>query len=216
MPRGNAAPGPRKRGGADSGRAVSAVVLAGGRATRMDGADKGLVAFRGRPLVARICEALRPQVAEVMINANRNRERYRQFGHRVIKDRLPGHQGPLAGMHAALLAARHPWLLTIPCDGPFVAADYAARMRAAATAADVLLAVAHDGVRTQPVYSLIHRSLADSLERFLRGGERKIDLWHEQHAFATVDFSADRHLFTNINTPQQLAGLQAGRPGAAR
>lgn len=211
MPRGSAA---GQRGRPERGREVSAVVLAGGRATRMDGADKGLVAFRGRPLVARICAALKPQVAEVMINANRNRERYRQFGHRVVADRLPGHQGPLAGMHAALLAAEHPWLLTIPCDGPFVAADYAARMRAAAGAAGVALAVAHDGARAQPVYSLIHRDLAGSLERFLRGGERKIDLWHGQHAFATVDFSADPDLFTNINTPQQLAGLEAG--GAAR
>ncbi len=95
-------------------------------------------------------------------------------------------------MHTALLEAAHPWVLTIPCDGPFVADDY----------------VAHDGERMQPVYSLIHRDLARNLEKFLSTGERKIDRWHEQHAFATVDFSENQSMFVNINTPQQLAEIE--------
>lgn len=187
---------------------LSAVILAGGRATRMGGADKGLIQFQGTPLVARICAALKPQVAELMINANRNLDPYRQLGHKVVEDRLTDHQGPLAGMHAALLEAEHPWLLTLPCDGPFVCADYARRMLDAAGEQNVRLAVAHDGERAQPVYSLIHRDLARSLAQFLSTGQRKIDRWHAQHAFATVDFSADPSMFVNINTPQQLAEIE--------
>lgn len=192
---------------------ITAVVLAGGRATRMGGVDKGLVAFRGQALAARIGAALAAQtaqVAEVLINANRNRAQYRQLGYRVIEDRLPGHQGPLAGMHAALLAAAHPWLLTMPCDGPFVAADYAAKMRAAADAAAAPLAVAHDGARLQPVYALIHRDLASDLAEFLQSNERKIDRWHARHPFATADFSATPAMFTNINTTAQLTELESG------
>ncbi len=196
---------------------LSAVVLAGGRATRMGGADKGLICFQGTPLAAQICAALEPQVAELMINANRNLERYRKLGHKVVEDQLADHQGPLAGMHAALLEAGHPWLLTIPCDGPFVCNDYAARMFDAAKNQTARLAVAHDGQRAQPVYSLIHRDLAGSLINFLQSGERKIDRWHAQHAFATVDFSDAQSMFVNVNTPQQLAELeQQTGPGHQR
>jgi len=116
-------------------------------------------------------------------------------------------------MHAALSAAAGPWLLTIPCDGPFVAGDYAAKMYAAAIAAGARLAVAHDGARAQPVYSLIHRDLADDLERFLQSGMRKIDQWHARHALASVDFSDAPAMFTNINTAQQLAELERGGDG---
>lgn len=191
---------------------LTAAVLAGGRATRMGGADKGLMQFRGRPLAARIGAALAAQaaVAEVLINANRNLDAYRQLGFPVIEDRLPGHQGPLAGMHAALLAAAQPWLLTVPCDGPFVAANYASKMRAAAVDAGAKLAVAHDGARAQPVYALIHRDLAADLEQFLRSYERKIDLWHARHDGITVDFSATPAMFTNINTAAQLTELESG------
>ena len=187
---------------------VSAVVLAGGRATRMGGKDKGLLVFRGKPLAAQICAALAPQVTELMINANRNFASYKKLNYKVIRDQLADYQGPLAGMHAALCQATHPWLLTIPCDGPFVCADYASRMLAAADEKKAPLAVAHDGERMQPVYSLIHRDLADSLERFLQSDERKIDRWHAQHTFATVDFSDYRSMFVNVNTPQQLAEIE--------
>lgn len=191
---------------------ITAAVLAGGRATRMGGIDKGLMPFRGRPLAARIGAQLAAQaaVAEVVINANRNLDAYRQLGYPLIEDRLPGHQGPLAGMHAALLAAAQPWLLTAPCDGPFIAADYAAKMRAAAADAGAPLAVAHDGVRAQPVYALLHRDLAADLADFLRGDERKIDKWLARHACATADFSAAPAMFTNINTAAQLAELESG------
>lgn len=187
---------------------VSAVVLAGGRATRMGGADKGLVQFLGEPMAARVGSALQPQVAEVMINANRNLHQYRQLGYPVVADAQHDYQGPLAGMQAALCAATHAWLLTVPCDGPFVADDYAHKMSAAAQSENVQLAVAHDGARLQPVYALLHRQLAASLADFLRGGERKIERWYQQHAFATVDFSQQPAMFTNVNTRRQLAELE--------
>ena len=188
--------------------ALSAVILAGGRATRMGGNDKGLIPFLGAPLVERICAVLAPQVSEMLINANRNLEQYQQLGHKVIKDYIDGYQGPLAGMQAALFEAEHSWLLTAPCDGPYISEFYADRMLDAATAENVHLAVAHDGERLQPVYALIHRNLADSLVRFLQSGQRKIDHWYGQHAYATVDFSADRRMFANINSPENLGELE--------
>ncbi|UCE31022.1 MAG: NTP transferase domain-containing protein, partial [Burkholderiales bacterium] len=71
-------------------RDITGLVLAGGLGRRMSpdghGIDKGLVPFRGRPMVAHVIERLEPQVATVLINANRNAEAYRAFGHPVIAD----------------------------------------------------------------------------------------------------------------------------------
>ena len=187
---------------------LSAVILAGGRARRFGGVDKGLLHFQGEPLVARICNALRPQVTEIHINANRNLETYRQFGYPVIADQLADNQGPLAGMQTALLQTTRPWLLTVPCDAPFMAADYAARMLHAAAGRGVTLAVAHDGDRLQPAHALLHRKLAADLTEFLRQGERKIDRWYARHNFATVDFSDQPRMFINLNTARQLAEIE--------
>ena len=175
----------------------------------MEGVDKGLVQLRGQPLVTRICAAVAPQVREIVINANRNLARYGALGYPVIQDQFADYQGPLAGMHAALQRIAQPWLLTLPCDGPFVATDYCVRMFGAAQAAQTRLAVAHYGGRLQPVYALIHRDLGESLAAFLATGERKIDRWYAEHSFTRVDFSAQTQMFVNINTPAQLADAEA-------
>ncbi len=183
---------------------VTAVVLAGGQATRMGGQDKGLIRISGRTIVDRITSQLSVQVTRVLINANRNLDRYQRLGYTVVTDNLENYQGPLAGMAAALTEVEDDWLLTVPCDGPFLAKDYAHKMLHGAEENRVKLAVASDGIRLQPVYALINKRLVKSLEAFLQSGERKIDRWYAQHSFATVSFSDQAHMFTNVNTPEQL------------
>ena len=183
---------------------ITGVILAGGRATRMGGQDKGLIEIGGKTIVERIAHQLSTQVPIVLINANRNVDRYQEFGHSVVADELEHYQGPLAGMATALKSIESEWLLTVPCDGPFVADDYALKMMQAATGQSVRLAVATDGKRLQPVYALINKSLASSLDAFLQSGERKIDRWYAQESYASVSFRAQAQMFTNINTPEQL------------
>lgn len=186
---------------------VTAVILAGGRARRMRGHDKGLLKLQGRPLAAHIAEQMTTQCRTLLINANRHPRRYRALGYPVIPDRLTDFPGPLAGMHIALHSLATEWLITLPCDGPVIADDYVARMFAA-TARRYLLAVAKNDQRLQPVYALIHRSLVGSLEQYLHSGGRKIDRWYQQYPYAEVDFSQTPHMFENINTPQQYAAVQ--------
>ena len=81
---------------------VTAVILAGGLGRRMGGADKGLVDYQGRPLIEWALAALRPQVDQLVISANRNLDTYAVYGHRVVPDTLPDYPGPLAGVLAAL------------------------------------------------------------------------------------------------------------------
>ena len=191
---------------------VSAVVLAGGRATRMGGADKGWVELAGRPLIDHVLDRLRPQVDEILINANRSQARYQALAP-VIGDDNPDYLGPLAGMQAGLAAARHDWVLFVPCDGPALPRDLMARFRAALTPQTELV-VAHDGDWLQPVVALLHKSLLPSLSAALAEGERKIDIWFARHQMAVVSFADQPDAFINLNSPDELAAYEARLPDA--
>jgi molybdopterin-guanine dinucleotide biosynthesis protein A len=188
---------------------VTAVILAGGMARRMGGLDKGLIELAGRPMVAHIHRAIAPQVRAVVINANRNLDAYAALGTAVVPDALTGFQGPLAGMASGLRAAHTDWILTLPCDSPFVPPDMADRMCAALLEQAAELAVASDGQRLQPVFALLSRSLLPSLDAFLGEGERKIDRWFARHRMATVSFADHPDAFINVNTPEQRAAVEA-------
>ena len=186
---------------------VSAVILAGGRATRMGGDDKGWVPLVGQPLIVHVLERLRPQVDEVLINANRSQARYQALAP-VIGDGNDDFQGPLAGMQAGLTAARHDWVLFVPCDGPALPRDLMARFRAALTPQTELV-VAHDGEHLQPVVALLHRSLLPSLQRALAEGERKTGAWFARHRMTVVPFADAPDAFINLNSPAELAAYEA-------
>ncbi len=185
---------------------ITALVLAGGKSRRMGGRDKGLLPFGDGLLVGHVIDAIRPQVGHVMISANRHADEYAQFGLPVLPDPLQGFQGPLAGFLAGLEAMRTDYLLTLPCDGPFVIDQLAARLaEAIGDEGNVDIAVAHDGQRLQPVYALLHRRTLPSLRQALAEGERKIDRWFPRQTWVSVDFSDMPMQFENINTPDDYA-----------
>ena len=186
---------------------MTGLLIAGGLGRRMGGVDKGLMVIDGKPMASWVLERLRPQVGQVLINANRNLEEWQTYGVPVVSDAIGGFSGPLAGVHAGLLACTTPWLATAPCDSPFFPHDMVARLAAGAAAADADLAVVRSEHRLQPVFALLRRDLLPSLERFLLGGGRKIDLWFEEIKLAVVDFD-DTAAFANINTPEELAGAR--------
>jgi len=187
---------------------VTGLILAGGMARRMSGRDKGLIPFHGVAIARRIALQLDSQCGSICINANRNSTEYEKFGFAVFPDQLPDYQGPLSGMLTGLNHIATPWMITTPCDGPFVAADYVSRMKNAVNSSGHCIAVASCENRLQPVYAMINRSLKQSLELFLESGERKIDKWYQQHDYSVVDFSDSPEMFENINTPEQLQDLE--------
>lgn len=191
------------------GNGITGVVLAGGQARRMGGEDKGLVELGGRWMIAHVIDALRPQVETVIINANRNLERYRELGWSVIADELSGFSGPLAGMASAMAAARTPDIVTVPCDSPLLPGDLVARLTAARGRERAEIAVAHDATRMQPVFALLDTSLLGDLRAFLEAGERKIDRWYARHRLALADFADESEAFINVNTPRERESVWA-------
>jgi molybdenum cofactor guanylyltransferase len=210
MPFRVSAPGTRVgETGTEARKQVTGVILAGGRATRMGGVDKGLVPVNGRPMIAWVIDTLRPQVAEVLINANRNRDRYGEFGSRVIDDGDSEFRGPLAGMLSGMREARTSHIAVVPCDSPLITSHLVGRLYDAVEATGSRIAAAHDGERLQPVCALLACDLADDLAGYLDDGERKIDRWYARHGYATVDFSDVATSFANINAPDDRRALEA-------
>jgi FdhD protein len=196
---------------------ITGVVLAGGRARRMGGEDKGLIPFRGRPLVAHALEALDSVAGRILVNANRNRGAYANFGYPVVADSTSSFDGPLAGLLSAMRAAETPYVLTVPCDSPLVTGRLLARLWTALQESGAELCAAHDGEWLHPVFLLAERRLADDLEAYLASGERKIDTWLHRHKLALADFSDHPELFANVNTPEELAALeQSAAPAPQR
>jgi molybdopterin-guanine dinucleotide biosynthesis protein A len=195
---------------------VTGVILAGGRGSRMGGADKGLQNFRGMPMAMYTLMRLGPQVGEVMINANRNLSAYESFGIPVWPDSLADYAGPLAGFLTGLEHCETEYMVTVPCDTPLFPQDLVARLGEALEqdGAEIAMASAReeDGqLRAQPVFSLMKRELMESLVRFTHEGGRKIDAWTAQHRTVLVPFDRpgdDASAFFNANTLAELHKLE--------
>lgn len=183
---------------------VTGVVLAGGLGRRMGGVDKGLVEFRGHPMVKMVVERFAPQVDELLINANRNADAYASFGCRVIPDALPDFAGPLAGLQTGLMSAAHEFIATVPCDSPFLPSDLITRLKTALAAEDAQLAVAVVQGQAQPVFCLCRRDVLPHLTNFLQQGGRKMDTWYGMLKVVEVNFDHEADAFANINTLQEL------------
>jgi molybdopterin-guanine dinucleotide biosynthesis protein A len=179
---------------------LTGLVLAGGRGRRMAGADKGLVLWHGEPLLAHVLRRLRPQVAQVLISANRNLERYRAWAP-VVADADPASfDGPLAGIAAALPLATHDWLAIVPCDLPQLPADAFARLAAGLQGARAAHAVAGE---RHTLVCLVHRSAAEELAARRAGDDRRVQSWLAAIASRPVAF-ADSASFANFNTAADL------------
>ena len=189
---------------------MTAVILAGGRGSRMGGVDKGLENFNGVPLALHTLRRLSLQVGSVMINANRNLAAYESMGVAVWPDPLADYPGPLAGWLAGLEHCQTPYMMTVPCDTPGFPADLAARLAQALTreGAEIAMAATMENgqLQLQPVFCLLKSGLIESLAAYLDSGERKIDRWTAQQRCALALFD-DAAAFANANTLLELQRL---------
>jgi molybdenum cofactor guanylyltransferase len=194
----------------DTQTKVTGVILAGGLARRMDKRDKGLVCFKGQPLVTYAIAAMRPVADQLIISANRNIADYEQFGLPVISDdHTDTFDGPLAGILSAMGYAKTGLLLTIPCDSPLVKPTHLQKLLTALTECDADVAVAFDGERLHPVFLALKPTLKPSLQNYLTSGQRKISVWLEQQQMVKVDFSTEPDVLININSLRELSDLEA-------
>ncbi len=205
---------------------VTAVILAGGVARRMGGAQKAFLDLGGDAILDRQIAVLRPRFAEILVAVGlggQDAEAATAFAARDLRpvvDRFTG-SGPLAGLHAALLASRTAWVFAFACDMPFLDGDLIDRM--------VMMAVIEQEVdafvplrrgKAEALHALYRTTAADEAERCLQSGRRAmVDLL----AGVRTKLLKERDLpgmtqsytWVNLNTPDELeaAALALSRAG---
>lgn len=187
---------------------ISAIILAGGRATRMGGIDKGWVQLQQKPLIQHVIKRLKPQADEIIINANREINQYQALGHPVIGDEQADFIGPLAGFSLGLKHAKHDYLLTVPCDSPLLPPDLAKRLMRGLIENNADIAVAKSDGNVHPVFSLCKKNVLPSLTVYIANGERRVSAWQKSLRYTEVDFSDAVDAFININTLEELSALE--------
>jgi len=188
---------------------VGAVVLSGGLARRMGGQDKGLIELGDRAMASWVIDVVKPEVHQLVINANRNESEYRQLGADVIGDRHAGHIGPLAGLSAAMHFMNAEYVFMCPCDSPFIEKPLINALGMACLNDQTDIAVARDADRMQPVFCIAHKSTLTSLDAYLESGERKIDRWYATQRLVQVDCDEWSGSFRNINTEEERLQAQS-------
>jgi len=187
---------------------ITGIILAGGRARRMGGQDKGLIQLARKPMIEYVINAIDPQVDAIIINANRNQADYEKYGFPVVADQIEGYCGPLAGMASGLSVAKTPFVVTVPCDSPLIPDDLVQKLYSTLQDEDAEICTPLSNGRLQPVFTLMKSELLSSMLDFLNNGERKIDKWFDKHRLAIADFSEQPETFININSAEELAAIE--------
>ncbi|MCU7834612.1 MAG: molybdenum cofactor guanylyltransferase MobA [gamma proteobacterium symbiont of Taylorina sp.] len=183
---------------------ITGLILAGGRSSRMEGHDKGLLTLVDKSMIEHVIEKLKPQVDQILISANRHIEQYQSFGYEVLLDEYDDFRGPLAGMVRGLSHSNSEYLLTVPCDGPLLPIDLAVKLLDSAQKKSTKAVFVFDGKYKQPTYNLLHSDLLKSIEQSLEHQEHKLGKWLLDNGACAVDFSAQKNAFLNVNTPKDL------------
>lgn len=187
---------------------TTALILAGGRATRMNCEDKGLVLFRGKPMIEHMLDKLiSNKIDEIIISANRNLEQYKKYGHKVVIDKDENYLGPLSGIVSGMNIAKNQKLLTMPCDMPLLPKEYFNSMLEHPNSEqNTLVAKTSDGL--QPICMLVDTSTSSSIEEFLDSGKRSVGMWVKQQQHQVMDFSHLSTKFINLNSNDELKAAE--------
>jgi molybdenum cofactor guanylyltransferase len=188
---------------------VNGLILAGGRARRMGGQDKGLILLDGKHMVEHCIARLLPQVGQIFISANKNIAQYGNYGFSVLEDTFGHFEGPLAGLLRAFEYSKDIPVLVVPCDAPFLSPALAIRLLQSYKETKASAVIPHDGNRLQPLFGLYAPDVVSSLTKYLASGQRKVETWITTLPYAVVDFSNEKESFMNINTESDLEVAQS-------
>jgi molybdenum cofactor guanylyltransferase len=188
---------------------LAAVLLAGGLSRRM-GSDKALLRLGETPIIERVKSRLLEITDEVMLSTN-DPDAYRFLALPCVPDRY--HDcGPLAGLHAAMLETRRPWLLALACDLPGITQAFLRSLCRHSSGYDAIVPVSADG-RLHPVCALYHRSCLTVIERNLASGEYRMFRLLEDPGLRVRQLTAAEGDFTeptliDLNTPEDFTLFQ--------
>ena len=188
---------------------ITLLILAGGRGSRVQGRDKGLIPLLGKPAIEHLLARVQGQASQILISANRNLDQYRRYGYPVVSDTLDDFAGPLAGILAGFSACRTTHMLTVPVDAPLPDRHYLARMKQALEQTGSRACVAEFEGQPQPVFCVVELSTRTELQAYLAAGHRSARGWLDQLGATRVDFCDAPHQFINLNRASDQPRLEA-------
>ncbi len=189
---------------------IGCVLLAGGLATRMGGGDKGLKQVQGKPILDRVIDVVRPQVGDLVINANGDGARFSEYGFDVVADSVEGFVGPLAGILAGMdYHDGCDWIVSVPTDTPFLPEDLVERLFAPIRDGEAEIVLARSGGFDHPVVGIWPVKLKEDLRKALVEEDiRKLKKWIGRYSYTTVEWETDPvDPFFNANSPEDLAEI---------
>jgi len=181
----------------------SVLLLAGGRGARMGGQDKGLLPWRGKPLIEHVHAVVRPFTDDLIISCNRNENTYQTYADQLVEDSQKDFPGPLAGVLAGLAVAHHPWLLILACDAPKIDMPLIKALLEARSASYSPLMVQQDG-QWQPMFSVIPKASLAGLQQDWDEGERSLLRALLRRAPKALTCVVNDPRLSNFNTPELL------------
>jgi molybdenum cofactor guanylyltransferase len=186
--------------------AITGVILAGGRNSRMGGQHKALLHWRQRPFIAHIVERIQPQVEQLVINSNRP-QLFTDCDLPIIADPFAEQRGPLAGILAGLNYSTTPLTLFVPCDNPQISTELVARLWNVLHHSNAEITYASTATDDHYLYVLMRSDLRDSVEEFLQRGKSAVRQWYAQQSCSKANFDTEAASFVNINSPEDLIRL---------
>jgi len=186
---------------------ITAVILAGGKASRMEGLDKGLVKLANKALIEYVINTIQQHVDQILISANRNIDQYQQFGFPVISDDKNEYNGPLSGICEALKRCNSKYLLVLPCDCPFIEVDIIEKLYKSAEKNNSDVVLIHDGQFLQPLFSLISKNALPSLEECIAAKNFKVKQWMTEQKHSIIKDNRTM-MFFNINNKNDLESAE--------
>lgn len=194
--------------------ARSAVILAGGQGRRMGGLNKALLTLGDQVFIERQIRIAAQWADEVIVVTNdsglssRLHQQYSSI--RTIPDIYAG-EGPLAGVHAGLVAATHSIVWLVGCDQPFLSETAASllidRMDTGAYQASLPII----GGRPQPLHAIYRKELSGITESLLIAGERRLLAlldnveWCGIEELEFTKLGISLHFARDVDTPEQYA-----------
>jgi len=182
---------------------IDVLILAGGKAQRLNGVDKGLTIVNGKPLIQHCVERLCYNNLNLIISANRNQEKYACYADHIASDTIGDFKGPLAGIYSALNFVQSEHLLVIPCDMPFSPLNLYFTLKNKINNSNTC-AIVHEG-RIEPLLLLVKRNHIASIINYLNNGRRSVIGWLKTSQCTYVEQTGDSIQFFNINTSQDIA-----------
>lgn len=191
---------------------VVGVVMAGGLSRRMGGGDKFDLKLNGKTLLQIAIERARPQVEQLIINANVDADHFSQYNLPVVADCVAGFAGPLAGILTGMRWAREhlpncEWIATFACDSPFFPLDLIVRFKSALANQEGDMVCAKSGSQLHPVFGLWPVALYDDLwDTLVNKDIRRMGAWLKTHHYLEVCYDNQPvDPFFNLNTPEDFS-----------